>query len=299
MKRARFQWETGARKLRLGERTLVMGIVNVTPDSFSDGGKYLKPAAAVAQGLRLLEAGADILDIGGESTRPGASAAVTAEQEAERVVPVIAEWKRRVPECVISVDTYKAWVAEVALAAGAEIVNDVSGLRGDPAMAAMVARAKCGVVVMQMRGRPAEWKSLPPLKNPVALVKRELAESVAVALEAGIAKKRIVLDPGIGFGKRFEENYPLLARLDQLAVLGYPLLVGTSRKSFIGRTVAKARGILDKDGKEMVPPDERVFGTLASEAAAVMGGAHILRTHDVRACVDAVRVADEVMKAQQ
>ncbi len=299
MKRQRFIWDIGSRKLRLGERTLVMGIINVTPDSFSDGGKYLRPAQAVAHAIRLLEAGAEILDIGGESTRPGAYAAgkdvtVTAEQEAERILPVIAELKRQIPQCVISVDTYKAWVAEVALAAGAEIVNDVSGLLADPAMAATVARSKCGVVVMQMRGRPAEWRTLPPLRNPVGLVKRELAAAAAKALAAGISKKRIVLDPGIGFGKNFEENYPLLARLGEIGELGYPLLLGPSRKSFIGRTVAKAHGGGDTD---IVPPQERVFGTLASEAIAVLNGAHIIRTHDVKACVDAVRVADEVLRA--
>jgi dihydropteroate synthase len=294
MKRRKATWDLATRKLKLGQRTLVMGILNVTPDSFSDGGKYLRPAAAVAHGLRLLEEGAEILDVGGESTRPGSNVPVTAEQEAERILPVITELKRRAPECVISVDTYKAWVAEVALAAGAEIVNDVSGLEGDPAMAATVARAGCGLVLMQMRGRPAEWRILPPLKNPVAHVKRDLAKSVKVALAAGIAAKRIVLDPGIGFGKNFEENYPLLARLGELSELGYPLLAGTSRKSFIGRTVARAHGGGETD---VVPPEQRVFGTLASEAIAVLQGAHIIRSHDVKACVDAVRVADEVVKA--
>jgi dihydropteroate synthase len=298
-----FDWNIGARSLALGERTLVMGVVNVTPDSFSDGGLYLEPAAAVAHGLRLLDEGADILDIGGESTRPGAAVApasekelrapqrrmpVTAEEELRRVLPVIKETKHARPECIISIDTYKAEVARAAVAAGAQIVNDVSAFRWDPAMAGTVAEMGCGCVLMHMRGRPEEWRNLPPPEDVTALVRHDLQEWAEAALQAGVSRERIALDPGFGFGKNFEQNYPLLARLDELHQLGFPLVVGTSRKSFIGRA-------LRRDGRD-APVDERAFGTLASETMAMLKGAHIIRTHDVKACVDAARVADAVLK---
>ncbi len=298
-----FDWNIGARSLALGERTLVMGVVNVTPDSFSDGGLYLEPAAAVAHGLRLLDEGADILDIGGESTRPGAAVApasekelraaqrrtpVTAEEELRRVLPVIKETKHARPECIISIDTYKAEVARAAVAAGAQIVNDVSAFRWDPAMAGTVAEMGCGCVLMHMRGRPEEWRSLPPPEDVTALVRHDLQQWAEAALQAGVSRERIALDPGFGFGKNFEQNYPLLARLDELHQLGFPLVVGTSRKSFIGRA-------LRRDGRD-APVDERGFGTLASETVAMLKGAHIIRTHDVKACVDAARIADAIMK---
>ena len=298
-----FVWNIGARSLALGERTLVMGVVNVTPDSFSDGGLYLEPAAAVAHGLRLLDEGADILDIGGESTRPGAAVApasekelraaqrrtpVTAEEELRRVLPVIKETKHARPECIISIDTYKAEVARAAVAAGAQIVNDVSAFRWDPAMAGTVAEMGCGCVLMHMRGRPEEWRSLPPPEDVVSLVKQDLQHWSEAALQAGVSWERIALDPGFGFGKNFEQNYPLLARLDELHQLGFPLVVGTSRKSFIGRA-------LRRDGRD-APVAERRFGTLASETVAMLKGAHIIRTHRVKTCVDAARIADAVMK---
>ena len=298
-----FDWNIGARSLALGERTLVMGVVNVTPDSFSDGGLYLEPAAAVAHGLRLLDEGADILDIGGESTRPGAAVApasekelraaqrrtpVTAEEELRRVLPVIKETKHARPECIISIDTYKAEVARAAVAAGAQIVNDVSAFRWDPAMAGTVAEMGCGCVLMHMRGRPEEWRNLPPPEDVTALVRHDLQQWAEAALQAGVSRERIALDPGFGFGKNFEQNYPLLARLDELHQLGFPLVVGTSRKSFIGRA-------LRRDGRD-APVDERGFGTLASETVAMLKGAHIIRTHDVKACVDAARIADAIMK---
>ena len=300
--RPAFSWNIGARSLALGERTLVMGVVNVTPDSFSDGGLYLEPAAAVAHGLRLLDEGADILDIGGESTRPGAAVApasddarpprrrspVSAEEELRRVLPVIKDTKHARPECIISIDTYKAEVARAAVAAGAEIVNDVSAFRWDPAMAGTVAEMGCGCVLMHMRGRPEEWRNLPPPEDVTALVRHDLQEWAEAALQAGVSRERIALDPGFGFGKNFEQNYPLLARLDELHQLGFPLVVGTSRKSFIGRA-------LRRDGRD-APVDERAFGTLASETMAMLKGAHIIRTHDVKACVDAARVADAVLK---
>ncbi len=303
--RPTFDWNIGRRCLALGQRTLVMGVVNVTPDSFSDAGRYFQPAAAVAHALRLLDEGADILDVGGESTRPGAAVApasdpqgqgassprvpVSAQEELRRVLPVIQEVKRVCPECIISVDTYKAEVARAAVAAGAEIVNDVSAFRWDPAMAATVAELGCGAILMHMRGRPEEWRSLPAPDDVVALVGTELAEWAAAAMRAGVARQRIALDPGFGFGKNFEQNYPLLARLDDLHRMGFPLIVGTSRKSFIGRA-------LRRDGHD-APVEERAFGTLASETAAMLKGAHIVRTHDVKACVDAARIADAMLKA--
>jgi dihydropteroate synthase len=304
-----FEWNLGSRSLQLGKRTLVMGVVNVTPDSFSDGGLHFNCDAAVTFGLQLLADGADIIDVGGESTRPGAKALVPAEavakttapvvpqhpekqpvsekEELERVIPVIAALKKKRPEVVISVDTYKANVARAAVGAGAEIVNDVSGFRWDPQMAKTLAELKCGAVLMHMRGRPEEWRSLPPVSDIVMLVKRELREWADVAQIAGVKRERIVLDPGFGFGKSFQENYPLLKRFDELHELRYPLLAGVSRKSFIGRALAR-------NGKD-VPVAERLYGTVAAETAVILKGAHIIRTHDVRACADAVRVADVVV----
>ncbi|MGE5207536.1 MAG: dihydropteroate synthase [Chlamydiota bacterium] len=303
--RPTFSWNIGKRSLELGPRTLVMGVVNVTPDSFSDGGLYFEPAAAVAHALCLLDEGADILDIGGESTRPGAAVApasrtdqpstskrrvpVSAEEELRRVLPVIQEIKRARPECIISVDTYKAEVARAAVEAGAEIANDVSAFRWDPAMAGTVAELGCGAVLMHMRGRPEEWRSLPPVEDVVGLVRSDLQEWAATAVRAGVRRERIALDPGFGFGKNFEQNYPLLARLHELHKSGFPLVVGTSRKSFIGRA-------LRRDGRD-APVEARAFGTLASETAAMLQGAHIIRTHDVKACVDAAQIADALLQA--
>jgi dihydropteroate synthase len=305
-----FQWNLGERALELGKRTLIMGIVNVTPDSFSDGGQFLERDQAIEHAGRLLDEGADIVDIGGESTRPGARvdagaaqsvdakkssvgnlrAAVSAEEELRRVLPVIAELKRKHPAAVFSVDTYKASVARAAVGAGAEIVNDVSGFRWDAQMAKTVADLKCGVVLMHMRGRPEEWRTLPPPGDIVLLVKRELKDWAEKAVLAGVRRERIVLDPGFGFGKSFDENYPLLGRFSELQAAGFPLLAGTSRKSFIGRTLAR-------DGKD-APPDGRLYGTLAAQTALILKGAHILRTHDVKAAVEAARVADAILQAR-
>jgi dihydropteroate synthase len=308
-----FQWSLGSRALDLGKRTLIMGVVNVTPDSFSDGGLYLDRDQAVAHAQRLLDEGADILDIGGESTRPGArveasaamsssdsnkspassatsKTAVTAEEELERVLPVIAGLKKKHPAAVISIDTYKAVVARAAVAVGAEIVNDVSGFRWDRQMAKTVAELNCGVVLMHMRGRPEDWRALPPPGDIVLLVKRELKEWAEAAVLSGVQRERIVLDPGFGFGKSFEENYPLLARFSELQSLGFPLLAGTSRKSFIGRTLAT-------HGKD-APASDRLYGTLASQTALILKGAHIIRTHDVKAAVDAARIADAILQAR-
>lgn len=300
-----FQWRLRRREFELGRRTLIMGILNVTPDSFSDGGVFLDCRHAVARALTMLAEGADVIDIGGESTRPGAAtavsnavgqpaanptAAVSARQELERVLPVIAELRRVAPDAVLSLDTYKSEVARAAVEAGAEIVNDVTGLRGDARMPATVADLACGVVLMHTRGRPEQWRSLPRMgAEIVELVGRELGEWAQAALGAGVARERLMLDPGFGFGKNFEENYPLLARFDELHRLGFPLLAATSRKSFIARTVSR-------DGQP-VPPAERLYGTLATITAAILRGAHMVRVHDVAAARAAALVADEILKA--
>lgn len=288
--RAVFQWSLGARTLELGNRTLIMGIVNVTPDSFSDGGMYLEPEEAIDHALRLLDGGADIVDVGGESTRPGAKIALSAEEEMRRVLPVITALKKLRPNAVISIDTYKASVARAAAKAGAEIVNNVSGLRWDPLMARTIAEIKCGAVLMHMRGRPEEWRTLPPPGDIVLLVKRELREWSEAAVLAGVRRERIALDPGFGFGKNFEQNYPLMARFQELQALGFPLLAGTSRKSFLGRTLAQ-------DGKDAAVAG-RLYGTLAAQTALILKGAHILRTHDVKAAAEAARVADAILEAR-
>ncbi len=279
------------RELALGERTLVMGVLNVTPDSFSDGGRFLAHDHAVAHGLKLLDDGADILDIGGESTRPGAhageEAAVDAEEELRRIMPVIEDLRRERPRAILSVDTYKSDVAAAALTAGCEIVNDVSGLRWDAHMRELCAAEPCGVVLMHMRGKPDEWRELPPLPDPVPLVKQELADWALAATDAGIARERIVLDPGFGFGKGFEENYPLLARFDELQQLGFPLLAGTSRKSFVGRLLAR-------DGND-APPEQRLMGSVATAVITAVKGAHIVRVHDVKETVEALRGVDAVL----
>jgi dihydropteroate synthase len=294
-----FDWNIGSRSLALGKRTLVMGVLNVTPDSFSDGGQFLDPEKALEHALRMLDDGADIIDIGGESTRPGArvhppgsskahetAKPVSEKEERERVIPVITRLKQKRSNTVISIDTYKAAVARAAVEAGAEIVNDVSAFRWDAKMAKTVAELKCGAVLMHMRGRPEEWRKLTPVADIVVLVKRELRDWADAATTAGVKRERIAVDPGFGFGKNFEENYPLLRRLDEFHQLRYPLLAGLSRKSFVGR-------MLKRDGKD-APVDERIYGTVAAETVAILKGVHIIRTHDVRACVDAARIADVV-----
>ena len=286
-----FTWNLGTRSLELGKRTRVMGIVNVTPDSFSDGGDSMTPGGAVARALRLLEEGADIIDIGGESTRPGARVgmdhpAVSGDEEMRRILPVIVAVKEAKPDAIISVDTYKSKVAQAAVEAGAEIVNDVSGLQWDPKMKKTLAGLNCGVVIMHARGKPDEWASLPAVPDMVMLVKRELRARAEAAMTAKIRRDRIVLDPGFGFGKRFEENYPLLRRFHEFHEVYFPLLAGVSRKSWIGRA-------LSNNGKD-VPVQDRDFGTLGAEVTLVIKGAHIVRTHNVKACVDALRVADIV-----
>ncbi len=290
MLRPRYLWRLRNRSLPLGERTLVMGILNVTPDSFSDGGQFLQRDRAVAHALQMLDEGADILDIGGESTRPGSKVLETglsAAEELRRVMPVIEDVLRERPGAIISVDTYKAEVARAAVQGGAEIVNDVSALRWDPQMPATLAQLGCGVILMHTRGRPEVWGTQPPSPDIVAEVKQELRQWSGAAMQAGIAREHLVIDPGFGFGKRFDENYPLLARLSELHELGFPLLSGTSRKSFIGRTLRR--------NDEDAPPNQRLYGTLATVVASVLQGANLVRVHDVRPAVEAVKVADKVL----
>lgn len=283
-----------------------MGVVNVTPDSFSDGGLYFDAEKAVVHAETLLAEGATIIDVGGESTRPGAEVAppsdsakvsatapsgvktpVAEEEERKRVLPVIRDLKRRRPDAIISVDTYKASVARAAVEAGADIVNDISGFRWDPKMAKTLAELKVGAVLMHTRGRPEEWRSLPPIGDPVLVVKRDLRQWAEMAILAGIKRDHLALDPGFGFGKRYEENYPLLAHFAELQQVGYPLVAGTSRKSFIGRTLAH-------DGED-APVEERLQGTLATETTLILKGAHIIRTHDVRSAAQAAKIADAIV----
>lgn len=295
--RPRSTWNLGKRTLALGERTLVMGVVNVTPDSFSDGGLFADRSAAIQHGIRLIAEGADIIDVGGESTRPGAMSEISAAEEIRRTIPVIEGVLSAKPDAVISIDTYKAETARAAIDAGAEIVNDVSGLSWDNAMAETVAKLECGLVLMHTRGKPSEWRKLPKLEEPVPTVLRELSALVDHATEAGIARDRIVVDPGFGFGKRFNENYPLLAHFGEFAKLGLPLLAGPSRKSFIGRVVGhRLSEIADTEPKDSAV-DQRLYGTLAATTACVLQGAHIVRVHDVRATVEALAVVDAILSS--
>ncbi len=301
--RPAYTWRLHTRALALGPRTLIMGVLNVTPDSFSDAGRFFSLDRAVERGIRLLDEGADILDIGGESTRPGArvspgrttegvvsaEGAVGPEEEMKRVLPAIVAIRHARPEAVISIDTYKSAVARAAIEAGAEIVNDVSAFRWDLAMAATVAALGCGAVLMHMRGRPEEWRRLPPVDDIVALVSCELHECIEAALAAGVVRDRIVLDPGFGFGKNFEQNYPLVARFEEFQRLGFPLLAGASRKSFVGRAMAR--------GGAALPPEQRLHGSLAAMVITILKGAHIVRVHDVAASREAAAVADAILNA--
>jgi dihydropteroate synthase len=291
-------WRLCRRKLELGPRTLVMGVVNITPDSFSDGGSFLDPAAAVAHAIRMLDEGADLLDLGAESTRPGSRAggnapAVSAQEEQARLLPVLEGILRVRPDVILSVDTYKAGTAKAALAAGAEIVNDVSGFTWDPALAAVCAEFKAGVVLTHTRGRPEEWRTQPqlPADALLAMVREGLAAGLAGAEASGIAPDAVVLDPGYGFGKRFSENYALLARQGELLALGRPLLAGVSRKSFIGHTLAPLFG------GSPAPAGQRGAASVAAMTAAILHGASIVRVHEVRSALEAARIVDAVQNA--
>ncbi len=262
----------------------VMGIVNVTPDSFSDGGLYLDPASAIAHGLELEREGAAILDIGGESTRPGA-APVPAEIELARVLPVIEGLLRGGARAQISIDTSKAAVAAAALSAGATFVNDVTAFRGDPEMAAVVAQTRAYCCLTHMQGEPRTMQLDPHYDDVVAEVKAFLLARIDVAVSAGVASEQIVVDPGIGFGKTDAHNLELLARLEELAAIGVPVMIGTSRKSFLGRLTGRAA-------------DDRLAGTIATNVLALERGARVFRVHDVAAVMDALTVADATVSGR-
>lgn len=268
----------------LGKRTLIMGILNVTPDSFSDGGRFFEVARALEQARRLVAEGADIIDIGGESTRPGAQA-VSAEEELRRVVPVIQAIRREL-SVPISIDTYKAKVAEAALSVGANMVNDISALRFDGQMADLVAQAGVPVVLMHMQGEPRTMQANPVYRDVVGDMKEFFAERIQCSLTHGIAKQHILIDPGIGFGKTVEHNIAILRRLGEFQELGCPLVIGTSRKFFIGR--------LGRPHAEPLPVHERLEGTIASNAIAVLHGAQIVRVHDVEPMKKALAIIDAV-----
>jgi dihydropteroate synthase len=299
-----FRLKLPSRTLVLGGRTLVMGVLNVTPDSFYAGSRATGVGAAVRQGLELERAGADILDIGGESTRPG-SEGVSVEEELGRILPVIRRLRGRL-RIPISVDTRKAAVADAAARAGAEILNDVSALSADRAMAEVARRHRLAVVLMHMRGEPRGMQKRPFARQVLRSVAGGLRAAVARARGAGLPRNRILVDPGIGFGKSFRQNYELLARLPELARLGYPLLVGTSRKTFIGATVAPAlpfgrgRGRGEASSAPAIaPPEHRLWGTAATVAAAILGGAHIVRVHDVAEMRQVALVTDALLAGQQ
>jgi dihydropteroate synthase len=279
-----------------------MGILNVTPDSFSDGGLFYTPGQAPARALdqakMMLDEGADILDIGGESTRPNATP-LTPEEEQSRILPVIASILQQRPETILSVDTFHASTARHAIEAGAEIVNDVSGHLWDPDMSTTCAQLACGAIVMHTRGRPQDWPTLPPLaaNEVLPLVLAELTQRLEAATAAGIERNRIVLDPGFGFGKRLDENYPLLAHLDQLRLINLPILAGASRKGFLAQTLTQhpSLSILLNGGTPSM--EDRLNATTTANVAAILAGAHIIRTHDVRPAVEAAAIADRILEA--
>ncbi len=284
MIRKRYEWKLRDRTIVLGVRTLVMGVLNVTPDSFSDAGRYLDPDVAYARALEVQQEGADMIDIGGESTRPG-SRRVPAKEELDRIVPVLKKLRNKL-DIPISVDTYKAEVAERVLGLGAEIINDVSGLTFDPALAEVINRRDAGLVLMHIRGTPETWAQLAPLPDVMGTIARDLEAAVGRARRAGIDRRRIIIDPGIGFGKRGDQNYEIVAHLGRLAPLDQPILVGTSRKSFLGHAAN-------------VESRERVFGTAATVTASILNGAHIVRVHDVQAMLEVTRITDELLKAEE
>lgn len=279
------EWKLARRALVYTTRTLLMGVLNVTPDSFSDGGRFQSLDRSLSRAAEMIKEGADIIDIGGESTRPGAET-ISTEEEIRRVVPVIEELSKSsvVP---ISIDTTKAEVARAALHAGAEIVNDISALRFDPELANVVASAQAGLVLMHSRGDAETMHALTPVPDILTEVTNSLHESIAEAERRGVLRECIALDPGIGFSKTLEQNVELIAKFDCFAraFAGFPLLIGTSRKSFLGRLLNGA------------PVEERLHGTMATVTAAVLGGAHIVRVHDVKAAVETVRVADALKES--
>ena len=275
-----FYWKLNKRELKLGERTLIMGVINLTPDSFSDGGRYTDPDRAFARAIELEEQGADLIDIGAESTRPG-SARIPVAEEIRRLIPVLKRLKDRLT-IPVSVDTYKAEVAERALELGVEIINDPSGLTWEPQLARIVSNHNAGLVLNHMRGRPETWAKLAPMPDPMATIGHELEAAVSRTRTVGIDKARIVIDPGLGFGKRREQNSLILGRLGELMPLDLPILVGPSRKHFLSHETQ----------------DETRYATAAAVAISIVGGAHIVRVHDVREMRAAADVADDIVRTR-
>ncbi len=292
-----FDWSLRTRTLALGHHTCIMGILNITPDSFSDGGHFYTPAneteRAVTQALAMLHAGAHLLDIGGESTRPKAIP-LSPDEEQARILPVISAILKAKPEAILSIDTFHASTAQLAIAAGAEIINDVSGHQWDPAMSTTCAQLACGVVLMHARGTPQTWQSLSPLPKADLLptILNDLGERIADATTAGIPRDRIVVDPGFAFGKIGDENYTLHAHLDALQSLKLPILAATSRKGFLAKTIAPL------NNGATPPPGARLHATTASNVAAILAGAHIIRVHDVLPALEAAAIADAILIAR-
>jgi dihydropteroate synthase len=278
MPRKRFEWRLREKTLNLGERTLIVGILNVTPDSFTDAGKYQDPDRAFARAVELEEEGADVIDVGAESTRPG-STRISEAEELRRLVPVLKRLRNRLT-VPISVDTYKASVAEKALELGVDIINDPSGLTFDADLARKAAQFNAGLILNHMRGTPETWAKLPPLKNVMHTIASELDASAHRAVRAGIDRRQLVIDPGIGFGKRKEQNSEILAQLEELTSLEIPILIGVSRKSFLARESAL----------------ETEFASAAALTAAILHGVHLVRVHDVKVMKAVVEVADEIVK---
>ncbi|MGE5299440.1 MAG: dihydropteroate synthase [Acidobacteriota bacterium] len=272
----------GNRVLDFSLKTYIMGILNVTPDSFSDGGFHFDKTSAVDQGLRMVEAGADVIDIGGESTRPG-SEPLALEEELRRTIPVIESLSAKVG-VPLSVDTYKAEVAAKALDAGASIVNDISGLRFDPAMAGVVSTYKVPVVVMHIKGSPRSMQQSPVYEALIPEILEYLRGSIRIAQEAGVSEEKIIIDPGIGFGKTFDHNLEILHNLDRFSFLGRPVLIGPSRKAFIGKILGDA------------PPQGRMYGSAAAVAISIIKGANIVRVHDVKEMAEVAKVADAIKR---
>jgi dihydropteroate synthase len=271
-------------KLSLEEHTALMGVLNVTPDSFSDGGKFFTAQEALSHAEKMIDAGADIIDIGGESTRPGADP-VSLDEELRRIIPVIKQLAEN-SRVLISVDTYKARVAEEALAAGAGMINDISGLRADPEMPGLAARSGVPLVTMHIQGRPKDMQTNPHYDDLMSEIALFLREGIGMALEAGVDEEKIIIDPGIGFGKTLEHNLEIIDRLWELKSLGRPILIGTSRKSFIGK-------VLDR------PVEDRLWGTAATVALSIAHGAKIVRVHDVHQMHQVVRMSDAVLRGKE
>ena len=281
MSRKRYLWKLKSREIQLGDRTLIMGVLNVTPDSFSDGGRFVEPDKAYARALQIEEEGADILDIGAESTRPGSARIVEAE-ELRRLVPVLKRLRDKltIPICV---DTYKANVAERAIELGVEIINDASGLTFDPLMAKVASTHNAGIILNHMRGTPETWAKLPPMPDPMGITLHDLQATVHRARQGGIEMARMIVDPGLGFGKRKEENARLISDLGALNQIDLPILAGPSRKSFLAQST----------------PEGLLMATAAATALCIINGAHLVRVHDIREMLAVVQTADMVARAAQ